>query len=183
MIEDLAMHLADLVQNSLRAGARHIVVRLALQEGLLQIVVSDDGAGIPQHDLAQVMDPFFTTKERARIGLGLPLLAQTAEETGGRCSVTPRHGGGTEVRAQFRWDHPDRPPLGDVVETLVPLLATSPGVEFTVELSDDRVTWLLSTREIRERLGDVPLHHPEVLCFLENTLREGMDAAGLKEAR
>lgn len=181
MIEDLAMHLADLVQNSLRAGAQHIAVRLARRCDRLEIMVSDDGAGIPQRDLGRVMDPFFTTKKQARIGLGLPLLAQTAEMTGGRCSVEPCEERGTAVRAWLGWDHPDRPPLGDVVRTLVPLIATSAGVEFTVELSDDQGTWLLSTREIRERLGDIPLHHPEVLCFLENTLHEGMEAAGLKE--
>lgn len=183
MIEDLAMHLADLVQNSLRAGARHISVVVNRREDSLQIVVSDDGAGIPERDLARVTDPFFTTKPRARIGLGLPLLAQTAEETGGRCSVGRRPEGGTVVTACLGWSHPDRPPLGDLVGTLVPLIATSPGVEFTVELSDDQGTWRLSTREIRERIGDIPLHHPEVLCFLEGTLREGMEAAGLKEDR
>jgi len=177
------MHLADLVQNSLRAGARHLAIRLARRGTALEIAVSDDGAGIPERDLPRVMDPFFTTKRQSQIGLGLPLLSQTAEMTGGRCSVERRPEGGTLVRAWLDWDHPDRPPLGGVVETLVPLIATSPGVEFTVELSDDQATWLLSTREIRERLGDVPLHHPEVLCFLERTLREGMKAVGFKEER
>lgn len=183
MIEDLAMHLADLIQNSLRAGARNVSIRLARHRTTLEITVADDGTGIPERDLMRVMDPFFTTKRQAQIGLGLPLLLQTAEMTGGKCSVERRPTGGILVQARLGWDHPDRPPLGGVVETLVPLIATSPGVEFTVELSDDQATWLMSTREIRERLGGVPLHHPEVLCFLESTLREGMDAVGLKEER
>ncbi len=183
MIEDLAMHLADLVENSLRAGASRIVVTLARRGSWLQIEVSDDGVGIPAQDLARVVDPFFTTKPRARIGLGLPFLAQTAEETGGECRVEPEARRGTRVRARIGWDHPDRPPLGDVAGTLVPLIATSPGVEFTVELSDDQGTWRLCTHEIRERIGDIPLTHPEVLSFLEESLREGLDAAGLKEER
>ncbi|MGD9840172.1 MAG: sensor histidine kinase [Candidatus Bipolaricaulis sp.] len=183
MIEDLAMHLADLVENSLRAGARHVSISLSRCGDSLLIEVSDDGAGIPKPELARVVDPFYTTKKGSQVGLGLPLLAQTAEETGGSWAVEPRPGGGTRVRARLGWDHPDRPPLGDLAGTLVPLIATSPGVEFTVELSDDRGTWRLCTGEIRERIGDIPLTHPEVLCFLEETLREGMDAVGLKEDR
>jgi signal transduction histidine kinase len=182
VIEDLAMHLADLVENSLRAGARHISISLARCGDSLAVEVSDDGAGIPKSDLARVTDPFFTTKPRARIGLGLPLLVQTAEETGGTCSVEARPGGGTRVRACLGWGHPDRPPVGDLVGTLAPLIATSPGVEFTVELSDDLGTWRLDTREIRERVGEIPLTHPEVFSFLEDALRDGMEATGLKEA-
>ncbi|MFH1609834.1 MAG: ATP-binding protein, partial [Candidatus Bipolaricaulota bacterium] len=149
MIEDLAMHLADLVQNSLRAGAERIAIALTRCTDSLRIEVSDDGAGIPARDMARIGDPFFSTKPGARIGLGLPLLAQTAEETGGDCSVESRPDCGTRVTARLGWSHPDRPPLGDLVGTLAPLIATSPGVEFCVELSDDRGTWRLSTREIR----------------------------------
>lgn len=177
------MHLADLVQNSLRAGASRIAIRLARRGPTLELGVTDDGAGIPDPDLPRVLDPFFSTKPKAQIGLGLPLLAQTAEMTGGWCLVERRPEGGTRVTARLEWDHPDRPPLGGVAETLVPLMATSPGVEFVVELSDDRATWKLDTCEIRERLGDVPLTHPDVLCFLERTLREGLDTVGLKEDR
>lgn len=183
MIEDLAMHLADLVENSLRAGAGNIAIALTRCADRLRIEVSDDGAGITTRDMARIGDPFFSTKPGARIGLGLPLLAQTAEETGGECSVESRPGRGTRVTARLGWGHPDRPPLGDLVGTLAPLIATSPGVEFCVVLSDDRGTWRLSTREIRERIGEIPLTHPEVLSFLERSLWEGMEATGLKEER
>jgi len=183
MIEDLAMHLADLVENSLRAGARHIEIALTRCADCLRIEVSDDGAGTPAPNVARIGDPFFSTKPGARIGLGLPLLVQTAEETGGACSVESRLACGTRVTAHLGWEHPDRPPLGDLVGTLAPLIATSPGVEFCVVLGDDRGTWRLSTREIRERIGEIPLHHPEVLSFLEASLREGMEATGLKEER
>ncbi|MCR4391800.1 MAG: ATP-binding protein [Candidatus Acetothermia bacterium] len=183
MIEDLAMHIADLLANSLRAEARRIEVGLRRRGGDLVLEVADDGAGIPEGELGKVCDPFYTTKPRAKIGLGLPLLVQTAEEVGGECRVESSPGQGTRVAARLPWDHPDRPPLGDLVGTLVPLIAASPGVEFRVELSDDRETWRLSTREVRERIGDVPLTHPDVLLFLERSLREGMGRVGLKEER
>lgn len=181
MIEDLAMHLADLVENSLRAGGRHISIALRRHGDFLEMEVCDDGCGVPDPELARVTDPFYTTKPHAAIGLGLPLLAQTAEGTGGTCVIERRVGGGMRVAASWQWAHPDRPPLGDIVGTLVPLIATSPKVEFTIELGDDRRTWQLCTGEVRKHLGEVPFTHPDVLCFLENALREGMNAAGMKE--
>lgn len=182
MIEDLAMHLADLVENSLRAGANEIRVSLRRCGGDLVLEVADDGQGMGPAEAPQACDPFFTTKPGAKVGLGLPLLLQTAEEVGGECRVDSEPGRGTRVWARLPCDHPDRPPLGDLVATLIPLVATSPGVEFEVELGDDRETWRLSTREIREHIGDVPLAHPEVLSFLEDSLREGMNRTGLKES-
>ncbi|GAB4304042.1 MAG: ATP-binding protein [Candidatus Bipolaricaulota bacterium] len=181
MIEDLAMHLADLVENSLRAGARHISVALRRHGDWLEMEVCDDGCGIADRDLPRAVDPFYTTKPRSAIGLGLPLLAQTAEGTGGTCSIARRTGGGMRVVARWGWEHPDRPPLGDIVGTLVPLIATSPEVEFTVELGDDRGTWRLRTGEVREHLGEVPFTHPDVLRFLESALQEGIDTARMKE--
>ncbi len=183
MIGDLAMHVADLVENSLRAGATEITVRLAREGEDLRLEVEDNGAGIPPEDFARVTDPFFSTKKGAGIGLGLPLLVQTAEETGGSFRVEPRPGGGIRVTARLGSRHPDLPPLGDLVGTLVPLIATSPGVEFTVELSDDRTAWTLSTREVRERLGEVPLTHPDVLVFLERALADGLREVGFEEER
>lgn len=183
MIADLAMHLADLVQNSLRAGARSVGITLARRGDSLFLEVTDDGAGIPEDLLSRVTDPFFSTKPGARVGLGIPLLVQTAEETGGECRVEGREGGGTRVWARLGWDHPDRPPLGDLPGTLVPLLATHPEVEFTVELRDDRAAWTLSTRELREHLGEVPLTHPDVLRLMERELEEGLAHMGWKEER
>jgi hypothetical protein len=35
---------------------------------------------------------------------------------------------------------------------------------------------------MRERVGEIPLTHPEVFSFLEGALRDELEATGLKEA-
>lgn len=180
MIEDLAMHIADLIENSLRSGAKRVEVIIAKDGRYLHLEVSDDGCGIAEAQLPQVSDPFFTTKPGRRIGLGLALLRQTAEELGGSFRVESTPGVGTRVVVRIPWDHPDRPPLGDLGGTLVPLIATSP-VEFRIEFRDDRTTLSLDTQELRTHLGDVPLASPEVLSFLEEAVLAGMASLGLKE--
>jgi len=181
MISDLAMHLADLLENGLRAGARQIDVEISLSDGTLRLAVADDGSGFPDGNLARACDPFYTTKAGQSVGLGLPLLCQTAEEVEGKFTVRPRQPTGTLVEAELSWDHPDRPPLGDLAGTLIPLLATSEGVDFTVRLRHDRASWELDTRAIRAELGDVPLTHGEVLSLIEQSFREGIEHTGLKE--
>ncbi len=144
-------------------------------------MVSDDGSGMSEDGQRRSCDPFYTSKPGQRVGLGLPLLCQTAEQVRGELSVGVSEGGGTQVEAQLPWDHPDRPPLGGPVETLLPLIVTSPGVEFAVRLRHDHASWELDTREIRAELGNVPLTHAEVLSFLEGQFREGLELTGFKE--
>jgi len=48
----------------------------------LQII--DSGPGI---EIADVIDPFVTTRKTRRVGLGLPLLKKTAEDTLGYLKI------------------------------------------------------------------------------------------------
>lgn len=180
MVEDLSFHLADLVENAVRAGANLVEVELTRAGRFFLIRVADDGVGMEEDAVRRAGDPFFTTKPGRRVGLGLSFLRQTAEELGGSFHICSRPGKGTQVQAHIPWDHPDRPPLGDLPGTLLPLLATSP-VEFRLIFRDDRYTWSLDTRELKKTLGSVPLADPEVLCFLEREMREALTALGWKE--
>jgi nitrogen-specific signal transduction histidine kinase len=79
------------------------------------------------------VDPFYTTKRGKRVGLGLPLLAQAAEEAGGELEVQSAPGKGTKVIATLGLSHIDRKPLGNIDETLQCLRATHPEVCFRFE--------------------------------------------------
>ena len=61
-MRELSLHILDIVQNSIAAGAS--LVELHVVEDLagdwLVIEIADDGKGIPQQQLGQVTDPFFT---------------------------------------------------------------------------------------------------------------------------
>ena len=110
-MEDLSLHILDIVENAIAADATRITVTINENErrNLLTIRVSDNGRGMSKKDARRALDPFFTTK-RKRIGLGLPLLAQAAEHCGGGAVLTTVPNRGTKVAARFRHRHIDRPP-------------------------------------------------------------------------
>ena len=62
----------------------------------LQLTVSDQGVGIAPTDLAQIFDPYFTTK-RGGTGLGLPITKNIVEGLGGTIGVSSTPGAGTEI--------------------------------------------------------------------------------------
>lgn len=65
-------------------------------EPLAELVVEDDGSGIPEAQMDEVWMPFFTTR-RGGTGLGLPLVRRIARAHGGEAVIERPQGGGTRV--------------------------------------------------------------------------------------
>ena len=112
MMEDLSLHILDIAENAVAAGATRVLIAVNENErrDILAFRVTDNGRGMSREEKERALDPFFTTK-RKRTGLGLPLLAQTAEVCGGRVVIESVPRKGTRVTARFRFGHIDRPPL------------------------------------------------------------------------
>lgn len=83
----LVSALSNLVHNALQAGARHLSLQVRQQHEQLQLQLDDDGSGIAEEVLAQVTDPFFTTKSHGT-GLGLSVVRAVVHAHGGRLTVT-----------------------------------------------------------------------------------------------
>jgi signal transduction histidine kinase len=134
-MEDLSLHIMDLVDNSIAAQATRIQVIIREDRGRdsLHIWIKDNGSGMDNQTLNLAQDPFFSTKGGKPFGLGLSLFAQAARESGGRLQVQSEPGGGTSVHAEFGLGHLDRKPLGDVDKTLYTLQASHPEIEFSYE--------------------------------------------------
>lgn len=87
--------LLNLVDNSLRMGARNLWLGIEVEENNLIVTVGDDGPGVPKTDVDRIFDPFFTQRPTGDgTGLGLFLSRKMTEEAGGSLRVRNRSGGG-----------------------------------------------------------------------------------------
>jgi hypothetical protein len=174
-VEDISLHILDIVENSIRADAKSIEIILSrdAEHDLLRVEINDDGRGMGFETLAKVRDPFFTTK-RKKTGLGIPLLAQAAEQTGGKLIVDSAPGKGTRVSVTFRWSHVDRPAIGSMTDTLLALIAGHPDRDFVYEERDGERVFRFDTREIKDDLDGVPIASPAVLDAIRDLLKENI---------
>jgi hypothetical protein len=175
-MQDLSLHILDIAENSIEAGARRIVIRIEERPRLdrLTLEIADDGRGMNDELLARAKDPFVTTKTGRRIGLGLPLLAQAAEAAGGALSIASRPGRSTRVQATFRLSHIDRKPLGDIAQTMAVLIAGHPDIDVRyIHKAGSRI-FRFDTRDLRTHLGDITLSTPRIVALIEDDIRAGI---------
>lgn len=178
-MRDLSLHLLDLLQNSLAAGAR--LISVALEEdppqGMFCLQVRDDGQGLGPGQAARALDPFFSGRGPGQVGLGLSLLRALMRRCGGDLTLeSPGPGQGALVRAWCAWNHPDRPPLGPWGVSLWDLIAAHPGVVFRYQHRLGAESLELDTRELRAQLG--PLQSPGLALALGRRTQEALEALG-----
>ncbi len=174
---ELALHILDLVQNSVAAGANLVAVTIALDTGAdtLTITISDDGCGMDEQLLGRVESPFATTRTTRKVGLGIPMFKQCALMCGGTFVLRSARGEGTILTATFKASHVDLPPLGDLKGTMITLVVGSPEKpDFALTYSVDDRLFEFDTRPIREALGGMPLSGSEILSWLDEYLAEGI---------
>ena len=173
-MKDLSMHIIDIVQNSIEAGASEI--KLLIVENTVNdrfsIEITDNGRGMDEETVAKVIDPFFTTRKTRRIGLGLPLLKAAAERCEGQMTIDSAPGRGTSVAAEFRHSHIDRAPLGNIIDTIVNSIVGNPDLNlyFSHKIDDQDITFDAS--ELREQLEDVPLNNPAIISWIKKFLTD-----------
>ena len=88
-MREIALHLLDLAENSVSAGAHAIEISVCedLDADRLTARIEDDGRGMDEETVKKVTDPFYTSRTTRKVGLGIPLLKEAAEAcNGGRRS-------------------------------------------------------------------------------------------------
>jgi signal transduction histidine kinase len=89
----------NLLQNAIDAGAGRVRVSSRLEEDALELLVEDDGHGLPEGAEAWLFEPLATSREQGS-GLGLALCHRIVEKHGGSIGAE-RLERGTRVRARF----------------------------------------------------------------------------------
>jgi hypothetical protein len=178
-MQDISMHILDIAGNSIDAGANRIVISIEedTKRGILRLIVKDNGRGMDEETLKRLTDPFFTTKGK-KTGLGIPLLAQSARETGGNLTVHSETGKGTTLQATFSLNHIDRKPLGDLTSTIVTLICGNPDTDLIFKYRVDNNEYILDSAEIKRQLGEIPISYPGVLSILRKDISLGIKRLG-----
>jgi len=95
-----------------RAGEITLTTRAPDAEHV-EIVVADNGKGIPADILPKIFDPFFTTKDVGKgTGLGLSIAYKIVDAHGGRISVDSKPGSGTRFTVRLPVHPPEGAELG-----------------------------------------------------------------------
>ncbi len=176
-MRDISLHLSDIVQNSITAGASLVEVTFRLDgAGVLRVTVRDDGCGMSPELLERVQSPFTTTRTTRKVGLGIPLLTQNARLSGGDVRLQSELGVGTVIEADFHTDSIDCLPVGDLAETMATLVLSNPDrPDFHLTCASPSGEMQFSTEEIRQALGGVSLAEPEVYQWMLSSLREEIE--------
>jgi hypothetical protein len=113
----LADLVTDITQNACEAGAQLVELTVSEGGGEFRFVIKDNGKGMTSEELKIAIDPFVTDGVKhpnRKVGLGLPFLIQTAEQSGGGWDIKSEKGKGTTVTAWFDTANVDTPPVGDL---------------------------------------------------------------------
>ncbi len=113
-LSDLLM---DITQNAAESGADLVEVDVQETEKEFRFVIKDNGKGMSKEELRLAIDPFHTDGQKhpgRKVGLGIPFLIQTANQSAGGWDFVSEKNTGTTVTAWFDKQNVDTPPVGDL---------------------------------------------------------------------
>lgn len=176
-MKEISLHVLDLANNALEAGATHLEVMVDVQHGsdTVSVSIADNGCGMDDESARKAQDPFVTSRTTRKVGLGIPLFRAGCLGCGGTFRLESEPGRGTRVMGSWKLSHIDRPPIGDMAATAL-LLILDPRIDLEFRASMDEGMFALSTADLRKELGDTPLHDPEVVGWIASYIRESLEA-------
>ena len=197
--------ITDITQNGVESGADF--VELEIRETAvsaeqassgkreLRFTVKDNGKGMSSEELKRAQDPFVTDgikHPHRKVGLGLPFLIQTAEQSGGgwKMESAKRPPGekdgpyGTTVSAWFDLENVDTPPMGDIPGMFRTVMLFNGPAEIVIRRIKDvppgeRVEYELRKTELVDAVGD--FEDTQSLILLNQYLRSMEEEDSLEE--
>lgn len=176
-MKDISMHIMDILQNSIRAKADRVELNVTEDHAAdtLTLEFIDNGTGMSEETLAKVLNPFFTTRTTRKVGLGLSLLKQNAEQTGGHLEIASKLGEGTTVKAVFGLSHWDRQPMGDLPGTLILTVSAHPEIRFIFRYKSETIDFVFDTDEVNEVLEGASLQDPSIIQDLKELVEANLE--------
>lgn len=100
--EDIGRVVINLIQNAIEAmpGGGVLTIKTYMEEGKVNLEISDTGTGIPPENISRIFDPFFSTRHEG-VGLGLSIVYRIVREHSGDIKVSSEAGKGTSFKISF----------------------------------------------------------------------------------
>jgi len=173
-MEDLSLHILDVVDNSIDAGAQKVEIKIYedLKKDLLEIEIIDDGKGMGEGMVKKALDPFFTTKTVRKVGLGLSLFREAARMANGDLSIRSEAGRGTRVKAAFQHSHIDRKPLGDIGQTMITLVMGNPEIDLVYIHKKNGNKCCFDTIKLKTQLKGKSINSPDGMRIFKENLKK-----------
>ena len=180
MHASIADIIADTAQNAIEAGARNVQVDITEDGRMIRVTIRDDGTGMDEATQKRAFDPFYTEPgkhDKRKVGLGLPILKQVVEATGGDMSLVSAPGAGTTLSYSFESGNVDLPPMGDLPDMTLGLFNYPGDFELVFTHVKGADTYSIARSELRDAVGS--LEDVEGLALAREFLRsqeEGLAA-------
>ena len=176
-MKELSMHILDIAQNSVRAKASNIIiiVKELVKDNIFEFSIQDNGKGIPEELLKDIRNPFTTSRTMRRVGLGIPLLDNTCNICNGKLYIKSLINQGTYILAKMDYNHIDRPPIGDLGSTIATFISSNNDINIEYNHYYNDKSFSITTKELKDILGDVPLTNIDVIKWLVEFLKENIE--------
>lgn len=173
-MRDLSLHILDIVQNSIKANASAVKVIISEEADSKHLIleIEDNGIGMDEDFLIKVEDPFTTSRTTRKIGLGIPLLKESALKCEGEFNIYSKRNTGTKVFATFLINHIDRLPIGDMGDTMITIISANSNIRFVLILKSSKGYIGIDTEEINMQLKGVSITEFDVLQWLKEYIDE-----------
>ena len=148
--------IADVAANSIEANAKLVNVDVLEENGLVTLIVKDNGKGMSPDIAARAFDPFYTEPgkhDKRKIGMGLPFVKQTCDETGGTVKLESTKGVGTTLTCTFQADNIDLPPMGSLPQAVVSLFNFGGDFDLVFRHRKNGNEYEISRLELQEAVG------------------------------
>lgn len=177
-MRELSLHILDIIENSRRANSDLIKLKIFEKpnSNLLKIIIEDNGSGISEEKLEKIDDPFITSRKTRDVGLGISLFKSAAESCGGNLSIKSKVGEGTRVEVNFKYNHIDRAPIGNITITLSNFIAANGDkVDIIYQHQYKDEVFNFDSREIKSELDDISIQSRQVIVWIKEYIGENLE--------
>lgn len=179
-MREISLHLMDIIQNSIDAGASLIIINMDIStlNNRLMLSVEDNGCGIEPKMIEKIKDPFVTSRKTRKVGLGISLFEAACIRCGGNLTIDSLKNLGTKVAAVMEYNHIDRAPIGRIEDTIVSFIMVS-GIEIVYKHRFNLNEFIFDSRKIKEIVGN-DIMNIDIINWIKEYIAEGIERTGSK---